>query len=96
MILVVGYFTNAISGPVGTILNMTGHQMVFQKIVLSAAVVNIILNIILIPGFGINGSAIASSVSMCLWNIISVIYVKKKFNILTLYIPFVTQRRGTS
>ncbi len=96
VILVVGYFTNAISGPVGTILNMTGHQMVFQKIVLSAAVVNIILNIILIPGFGINGSAIASSVSMCLWNIISVIYVKKKFNILTLYIPFVTQRRGTS
>jgi O-antigen/teichoic acid export membrane protein len=96
VILVVGYFTNAISGPVGNILNMTGHQMVFQKIVLIAAVVNIILNIILIPGFGINGSAVAGTVSMCLWNIISVIYVKKKFNVLTLYIPFLTQRRGTS
>jgi O-antigen/teichoic acid export membrane protein len=96
VILVVGYFTNAISGPVGNILNMTGHQMVFQKIVLGAAVVNIILNIILIPRFGINGSAVAGTVSMCLWNIISVIYVKKKFNILTLYIPFLTQTRGKS
>ncbi len=96
VILVVGYFTNAISGPVGNILNMTGHQVVFQNIVLSAAVVNIILNIILVPRFGINGAAAAGTVSMCLWNIISVIYVRKKFNILTLYIPFLTRRRGAS
>jgi O-antigen/teichoic acid export membrane protein len=96
VILVVGEFTNAISGPVGNILNMTGYQMVFQKIVLSAAVLSIILNILLIPHFGIEGSAVANTVGMCFWNIASVIYVKRKFNVLTLYIPYLTQRRKSS
>lgn len=88
VILIIGYFVNAVSGPVGTILNMTGHQVVYQNIVLAAALVNIILNILLIPPMGINGAAIANTVSMIAWNITSIIYVKKKFNILVLYIPF--------
>ncbi|UCH95914.1 MAG: flippase [Candidatus Aminicenantes bacterium] len=88
IILVVGYFVNALSGSVGTILNMTGHQVVYQNIVLAAALVNITLNILLIPRLGINGAAIANTVSMMIWNISSVIYIYKKFNILTLYIPF--------
>jgi len=88
IILVIGFFINAISGPVGTILNMTGYQVVYQKIVLTAALMNIGLNIALIPHFGVNGAAVANTVSMITWNIISVIYIKRKFNVLVLYIPF--------
>jgi O-antigen/teichoic acid export membrane protein len=88
IILIIGYFTSAVSGPVGTILNMTGHQMVYQKIVFYAAIINILLNLTLIPEFGINGAAVAGTVSMVTWNIASIIYIKRKFNILTLYIPF--------
>ena len=88
VILTVGFFVNAVSGPVGTILNMTGYQVVYQNIVLVAALINIGLNILLIPRYGINGAAIANTVSMIVWNIICVIYIKKKFNILVLYLPF--------
>lgn len=94
ILVVLGYFTNAVSGPVGTILNMTGHQVVYQKIVLCAAGVNVLLNILLIPRFGINGAAFASMISMAIWNLSSVFYIKKKFDIMTLYLPFLNRIRG--
>lgn len=87
-IMVLGYFVNAVSGPVGTILNMTRHQVIYQNILLGAAVLNVVLCVVLIPGLGIHGAAIAASVSMTAWNLASVFYVKKKMDVLTLYIPF--------
>ncbi len=96
-IIVAGYFVNAISGPVGTILNMTGHQVIYQNVLLAAGIVNVGLCLVLIPEYGINGAAAATAVSMMLWNLLSVYFVKKKFGILTIYIPFVgrwlTKRR---
>lgn len=87
-ILVLGYFVNAVSGPVGTILNMTRHQVTYQNILLGAAVLNVVLCVVLIPRLGIHGAAIAGAISMAAWNLTSVFYVKKKLNVLTLYIPF--------
>lgn len=90
-IMMFGYLVNAVSGPVGTILNMTGHEVVYQNILLVAAVINILLCLLLIPRFGMHGAAAASAVSMTTWNLLSVYYVKKKFNILTLYVPFLNR-----
>ncbi len=90
-ILVLGYFVNAVSGPVGTILNMTRHQVIYQNILLGAAVLNVVLCVVLIPRFGIHGAAAASAVSMTAWNLASVFYVKRKLNVLTLYIPFLNR-----
>ncbi len=86
-ILIIGELVNAFCGPVGTFLNMTGKQMVFQYFVLGATIVNITLNWVLIPRMGINGAAIANAAGMISWNIASVIYIKKHFNIMPLYIP---------
>lgn len=88
MFLIFGYFVNAVSGPVGTLMNMTGHQVKYQNIMLGAAAVNVVLNIALVPSMGINGAAVAGMVSMALWNMASVIVVKKKFGFWTLYFPF--------
>jgi O-antigen/teichoic acid export membrane protein len=44
-------------------------------------VVAIILNILLIPKFGMNGAALATSLSLILFNIIKTIFIYKKFNI---------------
>jgi len=87
IILTAGSLMNAMAGPVGTILNMTGHQVTYQRMVLSGALVNVILNFALVPGLGINGSAIAGTVSMFVWNIAAILYIKKKFGFLTLYVP---------
>ncbi len=88
LILTAGQFVNAISGSVGYFLQMTGKQNVFQNILLGATVLNITLNYILIPKYGINGAALASMISMCFWNISSGLYIRAHFKILTFYIPF--------
>lgn len=93
IILVIGFFVNSICGPVGTILNMTGHQVFFQYVMFAAAIINIIANIFLIPIFSINGAAIANTISMITWNVVSAIYVKRKFGISTIYIPYFTEKK---
>ncbi len=88
IILLFGQIINVLSGSVGIILNMTGKQKVFRNILFFSLFINIILNYVLIPRLGLNGAAIASTVSFALWNFSSVIYIYKKYNVLTFFNPF--------
>ena len=85
LILLIGQIVNAMSGSVGFILQMTGREKVYQNILLLTLVINITLNIILIPKFGIEGAAIASAFSLLLWNLCSVFYIYRKYNVLTFF-----------
>ena len=87
IILSLGKFFNSISGSVGVILQMTGLQKYFQNILLIAALINAVLNYLLIPAYGIEGAAIASLTSTFFWNSAMVILVKKKFGFYSIYIP---------
>jgi O-antigen/teichoic acid export membrane protein len=53
-------------GPVGVLLNMTDHANASAKAFGVGAVLNIILNAILIPFYGMEGSAIATGASTLL------------------------------
>lgn len=88
LLLLMGYFVNAISGSVGLLLQMTGKQKAFQRIIVVAAIINITLNVVLIPMFGINGAAFANTTSMLFWNLAAVAYIKSKYGFTSLYIPF--------
>jgi O-antigen/teichoic acid export membrane protein len=88
LFLAAGQFTCAISGSVGHLLNMTGRQNILQNIMFGATGINILLNALLIPDFGINGAAFASLISMAFLNLASVAYVKRHFNIVSIYFPF--------
>ncbi len=88
--LVIGQFINSISGATGTFMNMTGNQKTFRNIVMLAACSCILLNIALIPGFGIVGSAIASMISMAFWNIAILVYIKKTYGKTIVYLPFIS------
>lgn len=70
LILAVGQLVNATFGNVGILLNMTGHQRDTLRGMAIAAVTNIILNYILIPAYGINGAAIATAVTLLVWNVV--------------------------
>ena len=87
IILSVGQFLFVITGFVDIILNMTGHQKIFGRITVFTAVLNVTLNLILIPKYGINGAAMATGFSIVLNNAIGLIYIKKKLNVITLYLP---------
>ena len=86
-----GKLVSAFSGSVGNLLQMTGKQVVFMKILFAGAILNIILNYILIPIWGINGAAIASMTSIIFWNMSMVIFINREFGFLTLYIPFLNR-----
>jgi len=86
-ILAVGQLVNALAGPVMYILNMTGKEKVSQRIMIWMTLVNIILNLLLIPSYGLLGAAIATTVSMVAWNIIAAFLVYKYYKVVA--IPFV-------
>ena len=46
-----------------------------------SVVMNILLNILLIKDYGIEGVAIATAVSMAAWNLIMLYYLRKKTGI---------------
>jgi O-antigen/teichoic acid export membrane protein len=69
IVLSCGQLINVGAGSVGYLMQMTGHHRECAFVFCSSAVLNIILNGILIPIFGILGAAIATTLCMALWNI---------------------------
>lgn len=87
LILALGQFVNSVSGSTGIFLNMTGHQKVFQGIMLAAAGLNVVLNLALIPRFGIEGAAVAAVTAMVFWNVGALLYIRSKFGSTIGYFP---------
>ena len=63
------------------LLLMTGHQKVCAKIFLFSIPVNLALNMILIPHWGIEGAATATVVTILMWNVWVSILVMQKLGI---------------
>ena len=74
-ILALGYLVSCLSGVAAIYLNMTGRARQFQYILLIAVLINLVLNLILIPSYGIEGAAIASGIAIAFWNVCVVVYV---------------------
>ena len=62
-------------------MSMTGHQKIFFSFYIIAFAFQFLLNIYLIPKYGITGASIGSSVSMVLLNILGYRFVNKKLKI---------------
>lgn len=85
--ILVSWIFNAWSGPVSVMMNMIGLHKEVQHIYMIAAFVNVGLNVLLIPLFGITGSAVASMISGIITSTFSIIIVYKKEGFLILYVP---------
>lgn len=81
LILGLGQVLNAGFGAVGLLLNMTGHERDVTKVVGFSAGANILLNLALVPFFGAIGAAIATSLSLLLWNVWLWRVVRKRLKI---------------
>jgi len=81
IILAIGQLLNVASGPVGTILAMSRRER-FVGIGMSVSVVcNILLNYLLIPLYSVNGAAIATMISVGIWNLLMVVFAKRTLGI---------------
>lgn len=74
-ILLAGQIVNALAGSVGFIMIMTKHQKEAAWIVSICAAINIALNYLLIPQFGLEGAAIATALTMVIRNVCMVVFV---------------------
>ena len=80
-ILAVGQLVNSAMGSVGFLLIMTGHEQDTARGVAVAAVGNIVLNLVLIPLWGTQGAALASAITMTVWNILLWLAVRRRLMI---------------
>ncbi len=64
LILTVGQFINIATGATGIILVMTGRQTAWLRLSMLIVVVNLTLNLALIPTWGMNGAAVATSLTV--------------------------------
>ncbi len=88
LLLIAGQFVFSIAGAVGSLMNMIGDQTALRNIFFIGALLNVVLNFLLIPDFGIIGASIATMTSIVFWNLTALIYVKKKYGVFVAYSPF--------
>lgn len=63
-----GQLMAGLAGPVGNVLNMTGHEQLALRYLLAGAVANTVLCLILIPVLGMSGAALAATTGSLLTN----------------------------
>ncbi len=67
VILALGFLVVAAMGPVETILLMKNQQRLAAVAAVGACALNLLLNLLLIPRFGLEGAAAATAFSMIVW-----------------------------
>jgi O-antigen/teichoic acid export membrane protein len=88
-ILLIGQIINAAAGSVTNLMTMTGHERKAAVIIGAAATAQVGLAATLIPLFGLQGAAVAATVTMTGWNVAMGILVWKHLGI----VPSVLGRR---
>jgi O-antigen/teichoic acid export membrane protein len=77
VILSIGQLADALSGPNNTVMLMTGHERQSARILTATAVLNLVLNLILVPRFGMLGAAASSAATLVTWNVALVLYLSR-------------------
>ncbi|WP_232210464.1 flippase [Nitrococcus mobilis] len=80
-ILALAQLFNVFAGPTGNILNMTGHERLSMTGVGISVAVNVTLNALLIPRFGVEGAAIATGASLAAWNILLWYWIRNRLGL---------------
>ena len=90
MILSIAQLVSVGCGSVGFLLTMTGHEWDTLRILAGSLVINVILNVLLIPTWGIEGAAIANASSTIAWNLTSVWVAWRRLSIHTTVLGVIT------
>ncbi|MBK8006878.1 MAG: oligosaccharide flippase family protein, partial [Gemmatimonadetes bacterium] len=77
LVLCVGQLTIALCGSVGFLLTMTGHEQVATKVIGGSALLNVVLNLALIPRLGLTGAAIATTIATAMRSLVLSLYVRR-------------------
>ena len=92
-ILSIGLLMNALGGAAGLILEMSAYAKDTARWMGLAAAVNVLLNRLLIPRWGVEGVAVATAISLILQNSLLVIWVQRRLGIHTTVLDVAWIRR---
>lgn len=92
-ILTAGQLVNVSMGCVGMLLLMTGHEKDAAAGVGTSAVLNVVLNALLIPRWSLTGAAVATAISLVVWNLIFAWRVHVRLEIFALPLPAWLRKR---
>lgn len=81
LILIAGHVLVAASGPLTSLLTMTGHHAPAAVVYCLSAISNGLLNLLLIPQFGIVGAAVASGLNLLLTQIALAVTVRQRLGL---------------
>ena len=81
VILTLGQLVNAFTGPVLSLLNMTGHQVVTARVLSTSAILGVVFGLVFHSSLGNVGTAVAFSGAMVLWNAWLAVAVIRKLEI---------------
>lgn len=81
LVLLVGVAVNALCGSVGYMLHMTGHQRDMGIAAVVALCLNLLLCLLLVPRYGIFGTAIANAVAIAVCNLLMLLFVRWRLGI---------------
>lgn len=93
MILTAGNLVNALSGSVGYLLTMTGRHNFALGVLSASVVINVVLNVVLIPPFGMVGAAAATTTAMMFWNLAMLVFVVKLLGVNPSVLSILRRRR---
>jgi O-antigen/teichoic acid export membrane protein len=81
IILAIGKFFHTLTGSVGFLMTMTGHELDAFRIRVISIILALSASLLAIPVWGMIGAAAASSLGIMVWNVMLVIRVRALFNI---------------
>lgn len=84
-VLAIGQFVNVAKGSVGHLLMMTGNDAAFRNNLIGCSLLAVLLNVFAIPSYGALGAAWATTVTICLQNVISSVIVQRSLGITLMF-----------
>jgi len=84
VILALGQFVNVVTGSVGFLLTMSGHERDMRNVVLFSGPFAVVAAVVLTPLYGVTGAALATALAVSVQNLGAVWLVRKRLGFNTL------------
>jgi O-antigen/teichoic acid export membrane protein len=80
-VLAIGRMANALCGPTGTLLTMSGNQRDAAVVAVGSGLLDGLLLIVLVPALGMLGAAVATTATITAWNLAQLVLVRRRTGI---------------
>lgn len=81
IILATGFLVNTLAGPTGPLLEMSGHEAAYFRVLFVANLIGLVALPFMIFWFGTVGAALCTAAIAVSWNVAAVIYSRRKIGI---------------